>query len=78
MIKAIMGLKGSGKTKALADQANRAADVGKGDVVYIEKGTTLMYDVSHQVRLVNIEDYAIRPVSYTHLVFAASLLSKIW
>ena len=34
--------------------------MGKGDVVYIEKGTTLMYDVSHQVRLVNIEEYAIR------------------
>ena len=60
MIKAIMGLKGSGTTKALADQANRAVEVGKGDGVYIEKGTTLMYDVSHQVRLVNIEEYAIR------------------
>ena len=37
MIKAIMGLKGSGKRKPLADQANRAVEVGKGDVVYIER-----------------------------------------
>lgn len=60
MIHAIMGLKGSGKTKALADLANRAVETGKGDVVYIEKGTTLMYDVSYQARLVNIDEYGIR------------------
>ncbi len=59
MVKAIMGLKGSGKTKTLVDMANNAAKAANGNVVYIEKGNTLMYDVSYQARLVDVEDYAI-------------------
>lgn len=59
MIKAIMGLKGSGKTKALADMANRAVAHSRGNVVYIEKGKTLMFDINHRARLVNIDDYGI-------------------
>ena len=47
MIKAIMGLKGSGKTKALADMANQAVAQSRGNVVYIEKGKTLMFDINH-------------------------------
>lgn len=59
MIKAIMGLKGSGKTKALADMANQAVAQSRGNVVYIEKGKTLMFDINHKARLVNIDDYGI-------------------
>ncbi len=59
MVKAIIGLKGSGKTKTLVDMANNAAKAANGNVVYIEKGNTLMYDVSYQVRLVDVDDYAI-------------------
>ncbi len=60
MIKAIMGLKGTGKTKALADLANQAVAAEHGDVVYIEKGNTLMFTISSRARLVNVEDYAIK------------------
>lgn len=59
MVKAIIGLKGSGKTKTLVDMANNAAKAANGNVVYIEKGNTLMYDVSYQARLVDVDDYAI-------------------
>lgn len=59
MIKAIMGLKGTGKTKALADLANQAVVADHGDVVYIEKGKTLMFTINSRARLVNIEDYDI-------------------
>ena len=59
MVKAIIGLKGSGKTKTLVDLANNAAKAAHGNVVYIEKGNTLMYDVSYQARLVDVDDYAI-------------------
>lgn len=59
MIKAIMGLKGTGKTKALADLANQAVAADHGNVVYIEKGKTLMFTINSRARLVNIEDYAI-------------------
>ncbi len=60
MIKAIMGLKGTGKTKALADQCNQAVAADHGNVVYIEKGKTLMFTINSRARLVNIEDYAIK------------------
>ena len=59
MVKAIMGLKGSGKTKTLVDMANEAVKADRGCVVYIEKGNTLTYDVSSQARLVNVEEYAV-------------------
>lgn len=59
MIKAIMGLKGTGKTKALADLANQAVAADHGNVVYIEKGKTLMFTINSRARLVNIEDYDI-------------------
>ncbi len=59
MIKAIMGLKGTGKTKALADLCNQAVAADHGNVVYIEKGKTLMFTINSRARLVNIEDYEI-------------------
>lgn len=59
MVKAIMGLKGSGKTKALADMANAAVAADNGNIIYIEKGKTLIYDISYKARLVDIEDYRI-------------------
>ena len=37
MVKLIMGLKGSGKTKKLVDLVRGAVDEGNGDVVVIEK-----------------------------------------
>ena len=38
MIKLILGLKGSGKTKRLMDMCNEAVAQSKGNVVFIEKG----------------------------------------
>ena len=37
MVKLIMGLKGSGKTKKLVDLVRKAVDEARGDVVCIEK-----------------------------------------
>ncbi len=54
MIKAIMGLKGTVKTKALADLCNQAVAADHGNVVYIEKGKTLMFTINSRTRLVNI------------------------
>ena len=57
MVKLIMGLKGSGKTKQLIELVNRAVEEEHGDVVCIEKGTKLMYDIPHKVRLVEASSY---------------------
>ena len=59
MIQVIMGLKGSGKTKKLIDAINAAVSSAQGDVVCIEYGKQLTYDVSYRVRLVNAKEYEI-------------------
>ena len=60
MINLLTGKKGSGKTKHLIALAHEAVKVSKGNVVCIEKGDTLTYDVDHKARLINIEDYGIK------------------
>lgn len=59
MIKLIIGRKGSGKTKKLADMVNEAAAASLGNVVCIEKGDTLTYSVTHKARLIDAESYGI-------------------
>ena len=60
MIHVIMGLKGSGKTKKLIDAINAAVAEAHGDVVCIEYGKALTYDVTYKVRLVDSKEYGIR------------------
>ena len=57
MLKLIIGVKGTGKTKALINLVNTAADTSNGDVVCIEKGVKLRYDVKYRVRLIDTEEY---------------------
>ena len=59
MIHLIMGLKGSGKTKKLIDAIKHTVDEAHGDVVCIEYGKKLTYDISYKVRLVDSKEYAI-------------------
>ena len=57
MVKLIMGLKGSGKTKQLIELVHSAVDEEYGDVVCIEKGAKLTYDIPHKVRLIEASQY---------------------
>ena len=59
MIRVIMGLKGSGKTKKLIDAIHDVLNQANGDVVCIEYGKKLTYDVSHKARLVDSKEYGI-------------------
>ena len=59
MIHVIMGLKGSGKTKKMIDSINAALESASGDVVCIEYGKKLTYDVNYRARLVDSEEYGI-------------------
>ena len=52
MITLLTGKKGSGKTKKLIDLANAAVEKSNGNVVVVEKGLKLTYDISHAARLV--------------------------
>ena len=59
MIHVIMGLKGSGKTKKLLGAIHDTVAASQGDVVCIEYGKKLTYDVSYKVRLVDSQEYGI-------------------
>ena len=54
-----MGLKGSGKTKKMVDSINEAVANASGDVVCIEYGKKLTYDLNYRVRLVDSQEYGI-------------------
>ena len=59
MLKLIVGLKGSGKTKQLISLVNAASQETKGAVVCIEKGKNLVHEITYQVRLVDTDAYLI-------------------
>ena len=57
MLKLIIGVKGTGKTKNLINLVNTAVENSHGDVVCIEKGTKLRYDVKYKARLIDVNEY---------------------
>ena len=59
MIHIIMGLKGSGKTKKMIDSIKEAVSSAHGNVVCVEFGQKLTYDLPHKVRLVDSKEYGI-------------------
>ena len=59
MIKLIVGTKGSGKTKAMIDMINDSVKTSKGNVVVVEKGMKLTYDIAPAARLIDLDEYKI-------------------
>lgn len=59
MVTLLIGRKGAGKTKKLIAQANEAVTKSTGNVVVIEKGAKLTYDVTHKARLIDTDQYQI-------------------
>lgn len=60
MVRVIMGVKGSGKTKQLIELVNHAAHNETGNVICIERGPKLIYDVHYKVRLVEASQYEMK------------------
>lgn len=59
MVTLLTGKKGSGKTKKLIQLANEAVAASTGNVVVVEKGQKLTYDVTHKARLIDTDHYKI-------------------
>lgn len=74
MIKLITGKKGTGKTKVLIDMINEAVKSTNGDLICIEKGAKLTYDISYKVRLVDAERFSISGYD-TFYGFVAGMLA---
>ena len=59
MVKLIIGVKGTGKTKTLIEMVNQAQNNTNGCVVCIEKGNKLRYDINSQIRLIDTVEYLV-------------------
>ena len=66
MLKLIIGLKGSGKTKTIVEMANKKLEETKGAVVFIEKGTKLIHEVKYQARLLDTDEYLIKNAAHLY------------
>ena len=60
MVTLLIGKKGTGKTKRLIALANEAVAASSGNVVVIEKGAKLTYDVTHKARLIDTDQYSVK------------------
>ena len=59
MVQIIAGKKGKGKTKHLLDKANAAIKEANGSIVYLDKSSKHMYELSNKVRLINVKGFDI-------------------
>ena len=75
MIRAILGKKGSGKTKRIIDMANDALKTEHGDVVFIDDDDRYMYDLRHEIRFVNAACYKIKSADM-FLGFLSGMLAQ--
>ena len=76
MLNLMIGVKGTGKTKTLIEKVHAAAEVSKGDVVCIEKGTNLRFNVKNKVRLIDTEEYLIQDAGSLYGFVAGILASN--
>lgn len=59
MIKLVMGLKGTGKTKELISTVNSVAKTAEGSVICLERDDKLRYEIDPKVRLISTDEYGI-------------------
>lgn len=62
MVTLLTGKKGSGKTKKLIELAKEAVEKSNGNVVLIEKGQKLTYNLPYSVRLIDSDAYDVKGV----------------
>lgn len=59
MIKVVYGNKGIGKTKYLLADVNAAMKDCKGDIVFIDTSNSLVTDLPHEIRYINLGDFPV-------------------
>lgn len=57
MVKFILGVKGSGKTKRMIDMANESNKTSNGSVVYIDRDRNHIYDLNRDIRLIETGEF---------------------
>ena len=64
MVRVIMGVKGTGKTKQMIELINTAVQNEHGNVVCIERGPKLTYDINYKIRLVEVSHYDMKDYEF--------------
>lgn len=59
MVKLIVGSRGTGKTTQMVDMINESIKTTNGNIVCIEKGMKLTYNLDHKCRLIDMDEYKI-------------------
>ena len=57
MVKLLIGHKGSGKTSHMVELANDSVEKSNGSIIFINKNHRLMYELSHNIRVICMEEY---------------------
>ncbi|MGI5971547.1 MAG: hypothetical protein ACOX7P_07495 [Oscillospiraceae bacterium] len=73
MVRVIMGPKGTGKTKQMIEMVNDAARKEDGNVVCIERGPKLTYDIDYRARLIEAGQF-----DMTDLHFLKGFISGLY
>ena len=76
MLKVIIGVKGTGKTKALINLVNESVEKSHGDVVCIEKGVKLRFDIKYRARLIDVNEYFVSDAQALYGFVAGILASN--
>jgi hypothetical protein len=75
MVQLIVGAKGKGKTKQLLAKAEEAIKTANGTVVYIDKSSQHMYELSNKIRLINISNFPVNSKD-SYIGFISGVISQ--
>ncbi len=75
MVQIIAGRKGKGKTKHLLEKANGAIKTAKGSIVYLDKSSKHMYELSNKIRLINVNEFPLTS-SESFIGFICGIISQ--
>lgn len=59
MVHIISGEKGKGKTKVILNKANEVVQSSVGNVVFLDKDASHMYELDTKIRLINVKDFMV-------------------
>ena len=75
MVNLLIGPKGTGKTQIMIDLANKAVKDCNGNVVFIKKSHQDTFNLSFDIRVICMDDYAKVTGADTYLGFIYGMLS---
>ncbi|MDO5415725.1 MAG: twitching motility protein PilT [Lachnospiraceae bacterium] len=75
MVQIIAGRKGKGKTKHLLEKANAVIKTANGSIVYLDKSSKHMYELSNKIRLINVNEFPLM-TSEGFIGFVCGIISQ--